>query len=43
MVGQTTIMVTESQADELHARKKRGEAYRHVIERLLDRDDDGTE
>lgn len=43
MVGQTTIAVTESQADELHSRKKRGEAYRDVIERLLDRDDDGSD
>lgn len=36
MVGMaTTIQVSEAMADELHDRKKRGDSYQDVLERLL--------
>jgi len=42
-MGDTTISVPEELADELYARKGRGETYADVIRRLLDNESDGDE
>lgn len=38
----TTIQVDEETADELHARKDRGDSYDDVVRRLLGIDETGT-
>mgnify|MGYP007116996606 FL=1 len=38
MVEHTSIRVTPELADELHARKERGDSYEDVIWRLLEED-----
>ncbi|WP_353635665.1 hypothetical protein ABSL23_17365 (plasmid) [Halobacterium sp. NMX12-1] len=35
-MGRTTIQVSDELADELHARKERGDSYEDVIWRLID-------
>jgi len=42
-MGDTTISVPEELADELYARKARGETYADVIRRLLDNESDGDD
>jgi predicted CopG family antitoxin len=39
-MGRTTVQVSDELADELHARKGRGDSYEDVIWRLIDEADD---
>jgi len=39
MMGQTTIRIDDSTADQLHNKKNRGDSYDDVIKRLLEKDE----
>ena len=39
-MGQTTIRIDDSTADELHDRKERGDSYDDVITRMLQQEDE---
>lgn len=42
IVGRTSIQVSEELADDLHARKGRGESYEDVIWRLIEAADESA-
>jgi predicted CopG family antitoxin len=42
-MGKTSIQVSDELADELHARKERGDSYEDVIWRLVEENDEADE